>query len=136
MDTNVLVAGLRSNRGASFELLRRLGSECFVPVVSVPLVLEYEEVLTRCFEELNLASDEVSVVLDYLCSVAEHHSIYYLWRPVLKDPSDEMVLDLAVSANCNAIVTFNSRDFAPAVQWDIEVLSPGRFLRRLEEKKA
>lgn len=134
LDTSVLIAGLRSPRGASFELLRRLGSGAFELNVSVPLVLEYEAVAKRQARELGLTAEDVDDVLDYLCSVAHHRQIFYLWRPVLRDPRDDLVLELAVEAGAECIVTHNIRDFAAAADFGIQPITPREFLRRLRGK--
>jgi putative PIN family toxin of toxin-antitoxin system len=130
LDTNVLVAGLRSRRGASARVLEMVGSGRFTINLSVPLVLEYEAVLTRPEAGVPLSHQAIADVLDYHCAVARHHQIFYLWRPFLRDPKDDMVLELAVNANCQFIVTFNERDFAGVEQFGIRALSPGDFLKR------
>ncbi len=130
LDTNVVVAGLRSRRGASFRLLSQLGRGRFEVAVSVPLVLEYEEVLLG-ERPLGLAAEDVQVVLDYLCSVARHQEIFYLWRPILPDPQDDLVLEVAVAAACSVIITHNRRDFAGADRFGIRVLTPAAFLRQI-----
>ncbi|MDQ2667018.1 MAG: putative toxin-antitoxin system toxin component, PIN family [Gemmatimonadota bacterium] len=132
LDTNVLLAGLRSPGGASFQLLRRLGKAAFTLCVSVPLILEYEAVAKRQSRELGLPFADIDDVLDYICSVAEPHAIFYLWRPLLRDPRDDLVLELAAEAHVTCIVTHNLRDFIGTAQFGIEVLSPGAFLRRVE----
>ena len=131
LDTNVLVAGLRSRQGASHRLLQAIGSGAFDLVLSVPVVLEYEEVLKRMTRSLGLSGSDVDDVLDYLCSVAEPREIHFLWRPLLPDPHDDMVLELAVEARCDSIITFNVRDFAGAESFGIRVLTPPRFLSEL-----
>ena len=134
MDTNVLVAGLRSPHGASFELLRRIGSGAFELNVSVPLVVEYEAVAKRCAREIGLRIADIDDVLDYLCSVAQHRQIFYLWRPVLADPRDDLVLELAVEANVEYIVTHNLRDFGEAIRFGVQPIAPQDFLRRLRSR--
>jgi len=134
LDTNVLIAGLRSPRGASFEVLRRIGSSDFDLSVSVPLVLEYEAVAKRQARELGLSFQDIDDVIDYLCSVAQHRQIFYLWRPVLPDPRDDLVLELAVEAGAECIVTHNVRDFAPAIQFGVQPIRPRDFLRRLRSE--
>ncbi len=114
LDTNVLVAGLRSRRGASYRVLTLVGTRRFAHVVSVPLVLEYEEVLKRRGTGHRLSRAHVDAVLDYLCATGEHQPIHFLWRPLLPDPEDDMVLEAAVNGQCDRIVTFNSRDFMGA----------------------
>lgn len=132
IDTNVLIAGLRSATGASFQVLQRLGSQAFTPCVSVPLILEYEAVAKRQSRELGLSFGEIDDVLDYICSIAEPHSIFYLWRPFLADPRDDLVLELAVEAAATCIVTHNLRDFAGIEKFGLDAISPGAFLRRIE----
>jgi putative PIN family toxin of toxin-antitoxin system len=132
-DTNVLVAGLRSRQGASFRALSLLGQGIFEVAVSVPLVLEYEDVLRRPDPAVSLTENDVSTILDYLCSIAHHQAVFYLWRPHLPDPKDDMLLELAVAARCSAIVTHNIRDFAGAQSFGISILNPGAFLRTLKE---
>lgn len=134
LDTNVLIAGLRSPRGASFELLRRIGSEDFELSVSVPLVLEYEAVAKRHARSLGLSFQDVDDLLDYICSVAQHREIFYLWRPVLRDPQDDLVLELAVEAGAEFVVTHNLRDFGEATRFGVQPITPQEFLRRLRSK--
>jgi predicted nucleic acid-binding protein len=78
-----------------------------------------------------LSRQDVDDVLDYLCSIAEHREIYFLWRPVLRDPRDDMVLELAVEAACDFIVTHNRRDFAGTERFGVRVVSPREFLKRI-----
>lgn len=131
LDTNVLIAGLRSRRGASFALLERLGAGDFEISISVPLVLEYEAVARRQSRELGLTHDEIDTVLDFLCSVAHHRQIFFLWRPFLRDANDDMVLEVAVEARCTYIVTFNLRDFAGIEQFGLRAVTPAQFLALL-----
>ena len=105
LDSSVLVAALRSRQGASFRLLELLRDAQFEIAVSVPLALEYEAVLVRHAAELNLSREAAVGVVDFLCSVAHRQDIHFLWRPSLPDPQDEFVLELAVAANCEAIIT-------------------------------
>lgn len=130
LDTNVLVAGLRSRRGASFRLLELVGAGAVRPVLSVPLVLEYEAVLKRQTKVLGLAPGEIDGLLDDLCFLGERHVVYYLWRPTLRDASDEMVLELAVAAGCPHIVTHNVRDFAGSERYGVEIFTPQRWLTK------
>ena len=131
LDTNVVVAAVRSRRGASFRVISEIGRGRFELVLSVPLFVEYEDALTRARPpELSLA--DVSVFLDYLCSEAHLQEIFYLWRPHLPDPKDDMVLEAAVAGHCAAIVTHNGRHFEPAATFGIRILTPFEFLRRLE----
>ena len=132
LDTNVLVAALRSRRGASFRLLSLVGSGRFELALPVPLVLEYEDVLLR--PDMVLASaEDVGTALDYLCAVSHHQAVFYLWRPQLPDPNDDLLLELAVAAGCETIVTFNLRDFRGVERFGIKALRPQDFLQTLGE---
>lgn len=135
LDTNVLISAMRSRHGASYRVLRLVGLGRFEIIVSVPLVLEYEAVAKRLAQAVGLSHDDIDVILDYLCSVADRRGIFFLWRPVLKDPRDDMVLEVAVEAGCDHIVTHNVRDFVGAEVFGISVVTPGAFLRSLEESR-
>ena len=127
----MLVAALRSNRGASYRLLRHLGTRGFEHVVSVPLVLEYEEVLKRPASDVPLSAADIDAVLDYMCASGRQQPIHFLWRPLLPDPRDDLVLEVAVNGECNAIVTFNARDFRGAERFGLAVLTLGALLATL-----
>lgn len=131
LDTNVVVSALRSRRGASFRVIPEIGRGRFEFVLSVPLLVEYEDALTRT-RSPELTQGDVSDFLDYLCSEAYLQEIFYLWRPNLPDPKDDMVLEAAVAGNCEAIVTHNRRHFEGVATFGIKILSPFEFLRRLE----
>jgi predicted nucleic acid-binding protein len=135
LDTSVVVAGARSRNGASFQLLSRVGTGAFGIAVSVPLVLEYEDALKRDPSATGLSNEDVQDIIDYMCGVAVRQEIFYLWRPVLRDPGDDLVLELAVAATCDAIVTHNVRDFAGIGRFGLELLTPGEFLQRLGDLK-
>jgi len=128
VDTNVLVSGLRSRRGASYRLLESVGRGYFDVNISVPLVMEYEDVLSRQHLVLPVSQAAVDALIDYFCLVGRRHEIFFLWRPFLRDPKDDMVLELAVKAQCEYIVTHNVKDFRGAGQFNLQVLTPGEFL--------
>jgi putative PIN family toxin of toxin-antitoxin system len=134
LDTNVLVAGLRSRLGASSRLLSLVGTGKFVPVVSVALVFEYEATVMRPDVGIRLSRPAVNDVLDYLCTSGIRQEIYFLWRPVLPDPSDDLVLEVAVHGRCDRVITFNARDFAGSERFGVRVETPAEFLRSLGVK--
>lgn len=134
LDTSVLVSGLRSRDGASFQILERIGTGVFDLNLSVPLVLEYEEVLKREARALGLSLQDVDDLLDYLCAVGRPRKIFFLWRPVLKDPFDDHLLEVAVEAGCEFIVTHNLHDFTRSREFGVHAIKPGAFLRRLAER--
>jgi putative PIN family toxin of toxin-antitoxin system len=133
IDTNVLIAAQRSQRGASSKLMSLVGTGRFDIHVSVPLVLEYEEVLLRQRLQLGLTQADVADIVDALCALATPHEIYFLWRPYLHDRKDELILELAVAARCDYIITYNKRDFSGVETFGIRVIDPRTFLQEIGE---
>lgn len=134
LDTDVLVAGLRSSSGASRQLLLRLYRGDFVAIASVSMMLEYEAVLTRTanLEASKLSVHDVQTFLDSMSGMIIAVRPFFLWRPLLKDPADEHVLEAAVNGGADAIVTFNHRHFQEgASRFLLEILKPGEALQRL-----
>ena len=133
LDTNILVAALRSRQGKSAQLLHMVGQGHFELALSVPLLFEHEDVLKRP-EKVPVSMQAVDAVLDYLCQQANFQEIFFLWRPHLKDPKDDMVLELALNADAQAIVTHNVRDFRNVAELGVEILTPAQFLQKMENK--
>jgi putative PIN family toxin of toxin-antitoxin system len=134
LDTNVVVAGMRSPRGVSAALLMAARRGRITPLANVALALEYEA--TCALAEHRLASgltlDEVMIFLDAVLAMVEPVESHFMWRPQLRDPGDELVLEAAVNGQARAIVTFNQRDFGSTpAKFGIEVLSPAEALRRI-----
>ncbi len=135
LDTNVIFSALHSKRGALHKLLVWLfKNDKHCSVVSNSLVLEYIDVLTRddsmnYYEHLD--RDDICLFVDSICSISYHQEIHFLWRPFLKDIKDDMVLEVAVNANADAIVTFNLKDFrGVSKKFGIEVIKPKDFLKK------
>ena len=126
IDTDVVITALKSNKGASNKLLQFFGTDKFISSVSVALVLEYEAVIKRLLPKLS--EQAVSDLLDYICATSKHTKIYYLWRPCLKDQKDDMVLELAVAAEADFIITYNLKDFKLAKKFGIKVATPREIL--------
>jgi predicted nucleic acid-binding protein len=131
MDTNVLIAAFRSRRGASFEVFRRLPLGEWTAVVSNHLVYEYEEVLKRDAPLLDLSLDDVDTVLNAVCARAEEWPLPPGWEPILDDPDDEPLVQLAVESGVRRIVTHNIGHLQPAARLGVEVLKPVDFLAKL-----
>lgn len=131
IDTNVLVAGLRSSVGTSFGVLQALEQKKFSFALSVPLFLEYEDVLKRP-GLIPLPMEAIERFLRFIANNGQEHRIFFLWRPFLRDPKDDLVLEVAVAARCPIIVTFNTRDFTGIERFGVEALTPHQFLERLE----
>jgi putative PIN family toxin of toxin-antitoxin system len=141
LDTNVLVSALRSNAGPSFALVQAIRAGKIRMCCSPALFLEYEDVLKRPAQlsAFGLTIGDIEAILADLASHILPVTTHYQWRPQLRDPSDEMVLEAAVNATAEAIVTYNLRDFAPAKNFGILVLNPEQTFRcfqlRLPSKK-
>ena len=133
VDTNVLVSAIRSRRGASFRLLSLIDAGQFEISLSVPLVLEYEYAMTRAGKAVRVSKRSIEDIVDYLCEVGRRVEIFYLWRPFLRDPKDDMVLELAVADGCDGIVTHNLRDFAGVEKFGLQLWTPRSFLEELSK---
>ena len=137
LDTDVLVAAVRSDRGASRALLISALERRYPVLASVPLMLQYESVLTRPehLAAAGISAADVEVLFNAIALVVEPIRISYLWRPVLPDSGDDLVLETAVNGQADVVVTFNRRDFVPAAAlFGLEILAPGDAVRRLESR--
>lgn len=135
LDTATLVAAIRSDAGASRLLVTAALMSRLTILASVPLMIEYQAVMTRPehLKASGLSATDVVVLLDALAAVMEPVRLAFLWRPAVSDPDDDMVLEAAVNGRADALVTFNIRHFARvAERFGIAVLSPGDALRQLE----
>jgi predicted nucleic acid-binding protein len=135
LDTDVIVAAMRSPRGASAELLQRIDCGNATMLLSVALALEYEAQCMLAEHRLaaGLSAVEAGIFVDGLIAMAEPVQSFFRWRPQLHDPGDELVLEAAVNGRADAIVTFNEKDLRYARQsFDIDVIRPGEALRRIE----
>ncbi len=135
LDTSVLVAAVRSRQGASQQLLRRLPSPRFTLALSVALYTEWQAVLTRP-EHLppGMDAERMQGFLRYLASIAHLQDVHYLWRPFLRDPDDDMVLECAVASGSRYIVTHNLKDFRGADTLGVRAVTPADFLHFLEAR--
>lgn len=135
LDTNVLISALRSKRGSSFQLISLLEQDKFKINISVPLILEYESIINRELNTLDIDKKDMDIILDYICTIGTKYNIFYLWRPFLKDPKDDFILELAYTSDSDFIITFNKKNFRGAEKFGIKILSPQEFIKLLEKKK-
>lgn len=133
LDTNVLVAGLRSQQGASYKFLVLLNDQRWQLNISAALVFEYEEILKRNAALLGIGLEEIDSLVEGICSISNQRSIFYLWRPMTRDPDDDFLLELAVEAQADFIITYNQSDLRIAEQFGIRVVSPKQFLQLMGE---
>ena len=130
IDTNVIVSALRSNAGASFILLSLIDSEKFKINISVPLILEYE---SNAKKRTKLDAAVIEDIIDYICKIGRKRKTFYLWRPFLRDPKDDFILELAVESQSQYIITYNKKDFKGCHQFGITVLDPKEYLTKIGE---
>jgi putative PIN family toxin of toxin-antitoxin system len=134
LDTSVVVAGLRTRSGAGNAVLRLIANRQVVALATPPLFLEYEEVLKRPEHRLAhaLAPDAIDEFLAELAALVEAVEVHFLWRPQVRDPSDEMVLEAAINGQADALITYNVTDFALAGErFAIPILRPADLLKKV-----
>jgi predicted nucleic acid-binding protein len=135
LDTDVVIAAMRSPLGASAAIVRAMRQRQATLLLSVPLALEYEAVCRRPAHrmEAGLSDRQVEICLDAVIAMGEPVPTHFLWRPQLHDPNDEMVLEAAVNGGADAVVTFNVRDYGTAAsQFGVEVLLPREAITRIK----
>jgi len=135
LDTDAVVAAMRSPTGASAAIVRAVRQRQATLLLSVPLAMEYEAVCRRSEHrmEAGLSERQVEIFLDAIIAMAEPVPTHFLWRPQLRDPNDEMVLEAAVNGRAEVLVTFNVRDYGTAAsQFGVEVLLPREAIARIQ----
>jgi putative PIN family toxin of toxin-antitoxin system len=131
LDTCILYSALRSSTGASHRIVKSMPNPKFRPMVSTPVFFEYEEVLRRPKQFPHLSPQDIEDFLDFISSACDHVRINFLWRPQLQDPEDDLILELAVSGQADAIITYNQRDFVGSDQVGIRIISPGELIKEI-----
>jgi putative PIN family toxin of toxin-antitoxin system len=134
VDTDVIVAAMRSPSGASAAILRTARQGKITLLVSVPLALEYEATCSEAEHQLaaGLSEREIRIFLDAVVAMAEPVKTHFLWRPQLRDPGDEMVLETAVNGRADTLVTFNVRDFGTVpARFGIALMIPREAIARM-----
>ena len=132
IDTSVLVAASRSRNGASYQLVSMLPSPHFEIALTIAVYTEWQAVLTRPEHLPPGASPDMALgFVRYLASVAHLQDVHFLWRPFLRDPDDDMVLECAVASGSQFIVTHNLKDFRRVEELKVQAITPADFLKRL-----
>jgi putative PIN family toxin of toxin-antitoxin system len=133
IDTNVFISSLRSSQGASYKLLFDTDRAKFTQNISTPLILEYESVAKRESSKVSLSHEQIDAIIDMICLWSTECDVSYRWRPYLKDPRDDFVLELAVQSQSDCIVSYNKRDFSGAEDFGVPLLTPKEFLELIGE---
>ncbi|MCK4297400.1 MAG: putative toxin-antitoxin system toxin component, PIN family [Candidatus Marinimicrobia bacterium] len=132
IDTNVFTTALRSRRGASYKLLFE-NREKYELNISPALIFEYESIAKREIHNLKISEEHIESILDMICAISNKCEIFFLWRPQLKDPKDDHILELAIESQSKYIITYNKRDFKGVDKFEIEILTPKEFLEIIGE---
>lgn len=133
IDTNVIFTALKSRKGASYKLVSLIPSKRFSVAISVPLIVEYEDVLRRGKLPASITEKDITDFMDFLCFIGIEQEIFFLWRPFLPDPADDLILEIAVASSCDVIITYNKRHFKNVDQFGLRILDPKEFLKEIGE---
>ncbi len=133
IDTNVFISALKSKRGASFKLIFETSRERFEQNISPTLIFEYESVAKRELSNIALNDSQIDSILDMICNWSIKCEIYFLWRPYLKDPKDDFILELAIESQREYIITYNKNYFKGIEKFGVKVLTPKEFLEKIGE---
>lgn len=128
IDTNVIVAAMRSKYGQSNRLLRHLSDPRWQINISAALIFEYEEVLAKQAAAGAFSLRIAEILVDRFCAIGHWNAIYFRWRPTLTDDDDHFLVELAFRCHCKYLITFNQRDLSPARDLGIQVVTPREFL--------
>lgn len=130
IDTNVIYSALRSNRGASYVLLNSMAEGKVDYAISAALIFEYEDVLKRPVSDLVFTETEIDAILDSIIALGHRHSSYFLWRPFLNNPKDDMIFELAVVSESDRIITHNTKDFKNSIEFGVKASTPLEYLKK------
>ncbi|MGO8698784.1 MAG: putative toxin-antitoxin system toxin component, PIN family [Limisphaerales bacterium] len=135
LDTNVLLAAMRSQTGASHRLLLSIGHPRWQSVITPALMYEYEDVARRPGNAPELSPQEITDILDLVYQRSHRQVVWFSWRPVSSDPGDDAILEAAVAGGCDFVVSFNERHLRTARDFGIEVLKPADLLKLIGESE-
>jgi predicted nucleic acid-binding protein len=135
LDTNVILAAMRSQTGASHQLLLTLGHPRWQSVVTPALMYQYEDVARRPGNAPALSSQDITNILDQIYEQSHRQMVWFSWRPLSPDPGDDAILEAAIAGGCDFVVSFNERHLRAAREFGIEVLRPADLLKLIGEIK-
>lgn len=135
LDTNVILAAMRSQSGASHRLLLALGHPRWQSVITAALMYEYEDVALRPGNAPGLSPLEITNILDLIYQRSHRQLVWFSWRPLSSDPGDDAILEAAIAGGCDYVVSFNERHLRAAREFGIEVLKPADLLKLIGESK-
>jgi putative PIN family toxin of toxin-antitoxin system len=135
LDTNVILAAMRSQSGASHRLLMTIGHAQWQSVVTPALMYEYEDVVRRPGNVPGLSAQDITDILDLIYRKSHRQMIWFSWRPASPDPGDDLVLDAAIAGGCDFVVSFNERHLRATRDFGIEILTPAALLKLIGEIK-
>lgn len=92
------------------------------------MLSEYDEVCHRPESGIAIPMSAVDDIINRIAQVSRQQTIHYLWRGILPDPKDDMVLELAVAAGASHIITFNHKHLKQASEFGIATVTPSEFL--------
>ena len=133
VDTNVFISSLKSKKGASYKLLYQVSRQKFEQSISPTLIFEYESVAKRESQNIPLTSKNIDTIIDMICEWSIKCEVFFLWRPVLRDPKDDFILELAIESRSEFIITYNKKDFIGIEKFGIKALTPKEFLKQIGE---
>ncbi len=135
LDTNVILAAMRSQTGASHRLLLTIGHPKWLSVMTPALMYEYEDVARRPGNAPDLSSQDITDILDLIYQQSHRQMVWFSWRPLSPDPGDDAILEAAIAGGCDFVVSFNERHLRAARDFGIEVLKPAALLKLIGESK-
>ncbi len=133
IDTNVFISSLKSNLGTSYKLLYKVSKKKYEQNISPALIFEYESVAKKNSIDIALTDLEIDSILDMICNWSTKCQIFFLWRPFLRDPKDDFVLELAIESESDFIITFNVNDFKGVEKFGVKAITPKKFLKLIGE---
>ena len=129
IDTNVFISALKSKNGASYKLLFDTSREKYEQCIAPALIFEYESMAKQ--KKLKMNFGQINDIIDMICLLSKKCEIYFLWRPFLKDPKNDFLLELAIESKSKFIITYNLKDFEGVSQFGIRAITPKEFLKIL-----